>query len=136
METNKCYKYFYRDSHWDKASEHCESLNGKLAKVPSGSTNDFLLKISEREAWIGGTCSHFVPEDQKCQDWIWSDNTKVSWYGWARDEPSKSEYDSVNYRIALTNGGWKARQGGSDHGHICEVASNLGEYKYNNTNVM
>ncbi|XP_042912775.1 macrophage mannose receptor 1 isoform X1 [Parasteatoda tepidariorum] len=76
---------------WDRASERCKELGGKLASIHSKELSDFLtafiLMNVEHTAWIGlndrGTESHYK----------WEDGTELDFINWLPGQPSAAEVE-------------------------------------------
>ena len=116
-----CYKPNMSRLSWDKANEHCESVNAKLTmpKTPSQHRNVKALLgtvsssfASFAEAWIGLTKSQYGT------GWEWNDGVVEHWIYW---EPSTVERNPGEVCVTMKQSGHNnARVCSDKHYTICQ----------------
>ncbi|XP_053349941.1 macrophage mannose receptor 1-like isoform X2 [Clarias gariepinus] len=125
---SKCYKIELELKTWREARSHCRRLGGDLASITRQIQQAFLTLMLDGDnnayLWIG--FSNLANKGYK-----WTDGSVVSYTGWAKGEPSRSEWLWDNEEpscIAMGNmhrpeqGKWITKDCNDTSGFICSRA--------------
>ena len=117
--TQKCYKYIEAKTEWIDATKTCKSDSSNptvnLASVPDKTTNDFLMGLTSKNAWLGGFQKYY-------RSWLWSDESQWTGYeNWGVGQPSNN-YDKKYLMFNLyTHGTWSNQKNAKyAEGSLCQ----------------
>ena len=110
-----CYKFVDEKISWTQAEAKCSSEGGNLASVPDEATNNFLVSIAPKRAFIGG----YKKSDNT---WAWSDGSPWSFSKWYKGEPNNHGGSEEVVELITDYGAWfdVPRNHSFDRGFICQ----------------
>ena len=104
---------------WNDAIKNCQSdirnPTVNLASVPDKTTNDFLMGLTTKNAWLGGFQKYY-------RSWLWSDESQWTGYeNWGVGQPSNN-YDKKYLMFNLhAHGTWSNQKNAKyAEGSLCQ----------------
>jgi len=106
QDNQKCYAYVGEKKTWEDGQKYCiqraPNPFGDLASAPDKKTNQFISSVSvnKNSGWIGG----FKNENNKNEEWTWSDGSRWGFTSWAKGEPNNAWWEENRLMTNWKNG--------------------------------